>query len=164
MKYLKCLVLLAVLLISAFTAADESEDSDMISFAELPQPVQRSFEDLAEIDMILEIEMEEESESISCYEISIEEGDLEISYIFTQDGTLVEIKKEIELDAIPEISQKILKEKYPGLQVVEVEEIREIFYEIEGTMDGKNVVIEISNEGEIELESEDDQTNEEKDD
>ena len=115
MKYLKCLVLFAVLLISAMIGADESEDSDMISFAELPQPVQTSFEDLAEVDMILEIEIEEESESISCYEISIKDGDLEISYIFTQDGALVELKKSITNADLPENILKLLNQEFPGL-------------------------------------------------
>lgn len=154
MKYLKYLILFAVLTMSVLLSADELEDSAMLSFAELPELVQKSFQTMAKLEMILEIEMEKESENIICYEISIKDDGAEISYIFTQDGALIEIKKEIDSKNLPEISQKLLKEKFPGLKIEEIEEVREIYYEIEGLLDGKTVEIEISNEGEIELKDE----------
>ncbi len=155
------IILITGLLIIAFAVliAEDDEDKSEMKFKKLPKKVQQAFKTISDVKLISEIEMEKEGKDDIDYAIETEKGKVETSYIFTQDGVLTEIKKTIDPDDLPEATRKLLIEKYPEFEIKEVEEVREISYEIEGRLDGKTVVIEISND-----EDKDDDAGEEDDD
>lgn len=159
------IILLTGLLILSFIflLADDEDKSEM-KFKELPQKVQLAFGKIADVKQISEIESEKEAEDITAYEIEIKNGKTEISYIFTQDGALIETKKSIDYKELPEITKRLLKEKFPKLEIEELEEVTEISYELEGKIEGKEIEIEICNDGDIEVEKDGDENDDNDDD
>ena len=159
-------ILMAVLLVFTFIFlfSEDDEDKSEMKFNELPKKVQKAFQKIADEKLISEIEAEKESENITIYEIETKRGKYETSHIFTQDGALIEIKKSIDYEELPEITKRLLKEKFPKLEIEELEEIQEFSYEIEGKIDGKAIEIEICNDGDIEVEKGDEEEEDEDED
>ena len=160
--YLQVIFIFTLLFVSILNLSSEkSIPTVKIRFELLPLAIQEEFQKVADVNSITEIELEKEYEGISVYELETQKNGTQVVYIYSNDGTLLEIERTIQYEELPEISRKMLEEKYPNLDIKMVESIQINFFEVKGKLDGKTIELKIFNDGNIELEEEDEEEEEE---
>ena len=73
---------------------------------------------------------------------------------FARNGEILEIEKVISFAALPEDSRAEIKKDYPGIKIQEIESVQKFYYDVEGTVDGKEIQFKVMATGDIEGESE----------
>ncbi len=159
--YLQVIFIFTLLFVPILNLSPEkSTPTEKITFDLLPLAIQKEFLKVADVNSITEIELEKEYEGISVYELETQKNGTQVVYIYSNDGTLLEIERTIQYEELPEISRKTLEKKYPNLDIKMVESIQINFYEDKGKLNGKTIELRIFNDGNIELEEEDDEEEE----
>jgi len=130
--------------------------SEEITFDSLPIPIKEEFLKVASMESIIEIELEKNIGEITVYELVTEQEDIQMAYIFSSDGAILEIEKTIEYDDLPEISRNTLKKLYPELEIKKVESIQLHYFEVKGKLNGETIELQIFNDGNINLEEDED--------
>lgn len=72
---------------------------------------------------------------------------------FTPQGVWVETETNIKKDALPDAIKKVLKEKYDGFKIAEIEKVESskkgTFYDVEFKVNGKKQDVEFNASGQI---------------
>lgn len=142
-----CLVLLA-----AGVLADEK--AEKITADKLPQKVKDSIKDRFPGSEVTSAEKENEKGQVM-YDIELKHEGRKYEMDIKEDGTIVEIEKEIASKDVPEAITKAVKKKYPTATIKEVMEVNKVtgkeekptHYEVTIEMDGKKKEVVVSLDG-----------------
>lgn len=113
-----------------------------IDYKELPEVVKTKLSELVKELNITTVEQIEESGKI-WYEVEGHKDGMSIDITISDLGLLMELEEEIELTKLPLQIKEELQAQYPGINISEVENVTQLFYEIEAKVKGTPVKIKI---------------------
>src|SRR5438128_1649972 len=113
-----CLVMLA-------TSALADEKAEKISPDKLPQKIKDAIKDRFTGSDLTGAEKEKENEQIM-YDIELKHEGRKYEMDIKEDGTIVEIEKEVAANDVPEAITKAVKKKYPTATIKEVMEVNKV--------------------------------------
>jgi hypothetical protein len=149
-------ILIAVL-VPAWADEEEKVPLDKLPKA-VTEAVKKRFPDATLVSAEKEIE-----DNKTVYEVAIKNKEQKIEVTATEDGTIVEVEKEIDAKDLPKAVTETLEKKYPKATIKKAEEIVKVkdgkdqpaYYEmLVITADKKKLEVSISAEGKV-MEEED---------
>ncbi|PCJ43228.1 MAG: hypothetical protein COA81_04070 [Alphaproteobacteria bacterium] len=137
-----------------FMAASlHAEETKVIKFGGMPAIVQQSVLLHTKKKNIIKVELIRD-EGVIKYEIETINKAVGMDITFARNGEILEIEKVISFAALPEDSRAEIKKDYPGIKIQEIESVQKFYYDVEGTVDGKEIQFKVMATGDIEGESE----------
>src|SRR5712692_3063332 len=146
------IAVLGLVLLATASLADEK--SRKIASDKLPQKIKDSIKDRFPGAEVTSAEKENENGKVM-YDIELKHEGRKYEMDIKEDGTIVEIEKEIASKDIPEAITKAVKKKYPTSTIKEVMEVntvtgkeeKPIHYEVTIETDGKKKEVVVSLDG-----------------
>lgn len=120
----------------------DKEDGESLSWAQLPQAVQKVLE--GRLGGAQPDELESESEDgVVVYEAEYEENGIKRAVKLSENGDVLELEEEVASSNLPAAVLAKLKKKYPGAGIQESEVVVQTFYEVTLEVDGKEHEIKL---------------------
>ena len=111
-----------VLLVFCLFAAGASAQETEIKKADVPKPVLEAFEKAH--PSVKDVKYEKEMrDGKPFYFFEYKEGGKEMEFIYTADGTLVEMEQEIDIKDLPANIADMVKKEHPTAEIFEVEKV-----------------------------------------
>jgi uncharacterized membrane protein YkoI len=140
----------AALVLLAAVAWAEDKKPEKIAPDKLPKAVMDAIKGRFPKAEITSAEMETEDGKV-VYDIELKSEGRKYEMDIQEDGTIIEIEKEVALKDVPEAVTKAVKAKYPKSTIKEVMEVNKVKDKKE-TPDHYEVTIETADKKEVELE------------
>jgi uncharacterized membrane protein YkoI len=128
-------------------------DEEKIDPSKLPEKVVAAVKEKFPDGKIVRASKEKEGGE-TIYEVALKDKDQNVSMDVKEDGTIVEIEKEIKVKDLPEAVTKGLEEKYPKAKFKKAEEVikkdkLEYYEVIVVTEDKKQFEVQVNAEGKV---------------
>ena len=145
-----------LILVTAAARADD-EKAEKVPLDKVPKVIMDAIKNRFPKAEIESVEKEKEDGKI-VFDIELKHEGRKYEMDILEDGTIVEIEKEVAAKDVPEAVTKAVKEKYPGCTIKEVMEVNKVkdkketpdHYEVTlETADKKKKEVEVSLDGKI---------------
>ena len=166
MKLLRMLVCVALL---AGAVGLVRADEEKIALDKLPKPVLESVKKRFPKAELTSAEKETEGKKV-VFEVLLKDGTTTYEMELSEDGTILVIDKLIEMKDLPKVVAETFNTMYPKAKVKKVEEASTVvegkeaiaFYEVEFSVDGKEMEVQILPSGKVKAEEKKPEAKEEK--
>lgn len=142
-KYLVTIVTALV-----FATAVNAEETQNITYAQLPKAVQSAALKHLDRSSITKVEAIQEEGSVK-YEIESTHNGIGKDITFASDGSILEIEQAVKFKELPAAVQNTIKKRYPKLDITELESVQTFFFNVEGTQAGKSVEFKVLASGKM---------------
>jgi hypothetical protein len=129
--------------------AEEEEGEKEVKLSEVPEAVQAAFRKAVGANPIPKVEQETEDE-VSTYEAEFEADGVKQSVKCASSGDVMELEKEINIQALPVAVIEGLREEYPQATLESAESVQVFFYEVELKENGKTFEVKVLASGDVE--------------
>lgn len=157
--------LLAAFGLSAFAAGAGADEEEVIPLDKVPAAVLKAVKEKFPKGELKKAEKETEKGKTT-YEVALVDGKQKVEVALKEDGTILEVEKEIAVADLPKPVADALKAKHPKAKIAKAEEItkgKEKSYEVHLQDGGKSREVVLSPAGKVVEEEEDDEDGGDKD-
>jgi hypothetical protein len=143
--------LMVIVAVATLTLTPVAGDHDGLKEEEIPAVVLKAFETAYPDAEITGFDKEVEEERI-LYEIETCQEDVKKDYVYSEDGTLIQIEEEIPLESLPETVVKAVENAHQDCELDEAEMITRgsiVEYEVVVEVGEKEFEILVSSDGKI---------------
>lgn len=144
--------LITVAIMSASIATHATGGETEISFAKLPENVQKTAQSLAGKGQITKATKESGDAGGTIYEVAYTIGHTKYEAEISPKGKLIVVDEQIDLSNAPKAVRGVIEEKTAGGKIIKIEKAtqgKELFYEAEFTKDGKEHEVKVAPDGKI---------------